>query len=429
MAKNSITDYDNTSGNNTDVQSVDISEGCSPSGINNAIREVMADLADVNDGTVALTSPQAANMTVTGTVTTDTIAENTSAAGVTIDGVLLKDGGVGSATAAIAAYLSSINGGQIGGNRNLIINGAMQVAQRGTQTGITSAYTACDRWQFVRSGATIVDASQSTDVPSGEGFSKSLKIDVTTADSSVAAGDFAHVRTRFEGQDLQQLRKGTNSAKSLTLSFWVKSAKTGTHIVELYDLDNTRQVSKSYSIASANTWQNVTLQFPADTSGAFDDDNAASLQVAWWLLAGSDFSSGTLNTSWASSTDANRIVGQVNVMDDAANNFYLTGIQLEVGEQATPFEHRSYGDEWQRCRRYFQAFSMAFITRSDGTFVAGHEVNMRTSPSTTSLGDTFSTSYSVNSQLGSTGSYQVNGSGTGTGNSSGSINATLDAEL
>lgn len=94
MAKNSITDYDNTSGNNTDVQSVDISEGCSPSGINNAIREVMADLADVNDGTVALTSPQAANMTVTGTVTTDTIAENTSAAGVTIDGVLLKDGGV-----------------------------------------------------------------------------------------------------------------------------------------------------------------------------------------------------------------------------------------------------------------------------------------------------------------------------------------------
>jgi hypothetical protein len=255
-----------------------------------------------------------------------------------------------------AAELAALIGSQSSlSNRNLIINGAMQVAQRGTQTGITSAYTACDRWQFVRSGAAIVDASQSTDVPSGEGFSKSLKIDVTTADSSVAASDFAHVRTRFEGQDLQQLGKGTNSAKSLTLSFWVKSAKTGTHIVELYDLDNTRQVSKSYSITSANTWQNVTLQFPADTSGAFDDDNAASLQVAWWLLAGSDFSSGTLNTSWASSTDANRIVGQVNVVDDAANNFYLTGVQLELGEQATPFEHRSFGDELARCQRYCNA--------------------------------------------------------------------------
>ena len=256
-----------------------------------------------------------------------------------------------------AAELAALIGSQSSlSNRNLIINGAMQVAQRGTQTGITSAYTACDRWQFVRSGAAIVDASQSTDVPSGEGFSKSLKIDVTTADSSVAASDFAHVRTRFEGQDLQQLGKGTNSAKSLTLSFWVKSAKTGTHIVELYDLDNTRQVSKSYSITSANTWQNVTLQFPADTSGAFDDDNAASLQVAWWLLAGSDFSSGTLNTSWASSTDANRIVGQVNVMDDAANNFYITGVQLELGEQATPFEHRSYGDELARCQRYYYQY-------------------------------------------------------------------------
>jgi hypothetical protein len=243
---------------------------------------------------------------------------------------------------------------QYAGARNLVINSAMQVAQRGTQTSITSAYTACDRWNFTRSGAAVVDASQSTDVPSGEGFANSLKIDVTTADTSVAAGDFAHLRTRFEGQDLQQLRKGTSEAKSLTLSFWVKSAKTGTHIVELYDLDNTRQVSKSYSITTADTWQNVTLQFPADTTGAFDNDNAASLQVAWWLLAGSTYSGGTLNTSWASSTDANRVVGQVNVMDDAANNFYLTGVQLEVGEQATPFEHRSYGDELARCQRYYQ---------------------------------------------------------------------------
>jgi hypothetical protein len=275
---------------------------------------------------------------------------------------------------------------QYAGARNLIINGAMHVAQRGTQTSITSAYTACDRWNFTRSGAAVVDASQSTDVPSGEGFANSLKIDVTTADTSVAAGDFAHLRTRFEGQDLQQLRKGTSEAKSLTLSFWVKSAKTGTHIVELYDLDNTRQVSKSYSITTADTWQNVTLQFPADTTGAFDNDNAASLQVAWWLLAGSTYSGGTLNTSWASSTDANRVVGQVNVMDDAANNFYLTGVQLEVGEQATPFEHRSYADELTRCLRYYQD---RYVYMYAGNIPHGYLYNMRATPTFNSGYTTF----------------------------------------
>jgi len=290
-----------------------------------------------------------------------------------------------------AAELAALIGSQTAlSNRNMIINGAMQVAQRGTQTSITSAYTACDRWNFTRSGAAVVDASQSTDVPSGEGFANSLKIDVTTADSSVAAGDFAHVRTRFEGQDLQQLRKGTSEAKSLTLSFWVKSAKTGTHIVELYDLDNTRQVSKSYSITTADTWQNVVLQFPADTTGTFDNDNAASLQVAWWLLAGSTYSSGTLNTSWASSTDANRVVGQVNVMDDAANNFYLTGVQLEVGETATPFEHRSYGDELARCQRYYEktyADSVYFMNGSSGAQIQRQTnhfmVQKRASPTVT----------------------------------------------
>ena len=322
-----------------------------------------------------------------------------------------------------AAELAALIGSQTAlSNRNLIINGAMQVAQRGTQTSITSAYTACDRWNFTRSGAAVVDASQSTDVPSGEGFADSLKIDVTTADSSVGAGDFAHVRTRFEGQNLQQLRKGTSEAKSLTLSFWVKSAKTGTHIVELYDLDNTRQVSKSYSINIADTWQNVVLQFPADTTGTFDNDNAASLQVAWWLLAGSTYSSGTLNTSWASSTNANRVVGQVNVMDDAANNFYLTGVQLEVGETATPFEHEDYGTTLAKCQRYYQRIQgvsgnqidvgVGVVGASTGVFraITDLKATMRTAPTLSALGLTaydgssnptvdLSTSYATPNQI------------------------------
>ena len=238
-------------------------------------------------------------------------------------------------------------------NRNIIINGAMKVAQRGTQTTQTSGYTAGDRWQFNESGATVVTTSKDTDVPTGEGFANSLKVDVTSAVSSPGASDYAFIRTKFEGQDLQAICKGTSNAKQVTLSFWVKSAKTGTHIAELYDHDNSRQVSKSYSITTANTWQNVTLQFPADTTGAFDDDANNSLQVTFWLMGGSNYTSGTLNTSWAASTTADRVAGQVNVVDSTSNNFYLTGVQLEVGDTATEFEHRSYGDELARCQRYY----------------------------------------------------------------------------
>jgi hypothetical protein len=317
---------------------------------------------------------------------------------------------------------------QYAGARNLIINGAMQVAQRGTSsTGITSSgYKTVDRFKTNISSLGTYTQSQSTSAPSG--FAYSLKMDCTTADASPASGDYLNIATIFEGQNLQHLKKGTPDSLQMTLSFWVKSAKTGTYIVEFNDTDNSRSTSQSYTISSANTWENKTITVPADTTGSLTNDANSSLEVIFWLAAGSNLTSGTLATVWESRTNANRAVGQVNLSDSTSNDWYITGVQLEVGE-ATPFEHRSYGDEWQRCRRYFQAFSMAFITRSDGTFVAGHEVNMRTSPSITSLGDAYSTSYSVNSQLGSTGSYQVNGSGTGTGNSSGSMNATLDAEL
>ena len=374
MAKNSITDYDNTSGNNTDVQSVDISEGCSPSGINNAIREVMADLADVNDGTVALTSPQAANMTVTGTVTTDTIAENTSAAGVTIDGVLLKDGGVGSATAAIAAYLSSLNGGQLGGNRNLIINGAMQVAQRSTSaTGLTSTgYHSIDRFRTSLFNGGTWTQSQSTTVPSGEGFGYSLKMDCTTADTSLLTNHHCILQHHIEGQNLQQLKYGTSSAESITLSFWVRSSKTGTYTVEFEQLGNTKQYSQTYSISTADTWQKVTLTIDGDTASSLANDNSCELRVNWYLAAGADYTSGTFNNSaWATTTTGNRVSSsQVNLADSTSNDWYITGVQLEVGEQATPFEHRSYGDELARCQRYYSQIN-ASSSASSGIGV-GH---------------------------------------------------------
>jgi hypothetical protein len=239
--------------------------------------------------------------------------------------------------------------------RNLIINGAMTVAQRGSLTGQTgTVYTACDRFLSAEVGDTVTTSTQDTDVPSGQGFANSLKIDVTTADASLAASDVFLVMTRLEGQDLQHLLYGTSDAKNLTLSFWVKSPKTGTHIAELFQNDATYYNSQAYTIASANTWQKVELTFSGYTATAFDDDNGYSLGITWFLAAGSDYTSGTLSSNTWHNTQANRAVGQVNCVDDAANNFYITGVQLEVGETATPFEHRSYGDELARCQRYLK---------------------------------------------------------------------------
>jgi hypothetical protein len=244
---------------------------------------------------------------------------------------------------------------QYAGARNLIINGAMQVAQRGTSaTGIGNSdggYHTLDRWAFRETNTPSFEFtwSQSTDAPDGFGYS--MKVDVTTAE--VTPVGYGYIQQRFEGQNLQQLKKGTSNAENVTLSFWVKSSKTGTYIVEIRDSDNSRHISKSYSVSSSNTWEHKTITFDGDTSGVLDNDNAESLRLNFWLVADTTYTSGTLATSWASITNANRAVGQTNLMDDTANDWYITGVQLEVGEEATPFEHRSFGDELARCQRYY----------------------------------------------------------------------------
>jgi len=254
-----------------------------------------------------------------------------------------------SKAAELAALIGS---GQAQGNKNLIINGAMQVAQRGSSTGHTSGYGGPDRFQFDRSGAAAVTLSQDTSVPSGQGFSNSFKIDVTTADSSLAAGDYALFQHRVEAQNLQHLLYGTSEAKRVTLQFWVKSAKTGVHIVGLNAHDAGYYNNQSYTIASANTWQKVIMTFDGYQSGAINNDNGIGFAINWWLAAGSTYSGGTLSSNTWHNTQANRAVGQVNVMDSTSNEWYITGIQLEIGETATPFEHRSFSDELFRCQRY-----------------------------------------------------------------------------
>ena len=243
--------------------------------------------------------------------------------------------------------------------RNIIINGDMSQSQRATSvTGIgngDSGYHTVDRFKFVESGSpsTVFTQSQSTDVPTGQGFAKSLKMDVTTADASLGADDAIYINTSVEGQNLQYIKKGTSSATSLTLSFWVKSNITGTYIFEIIDRDNDRAISKSYTISSANTWEKKTITYPGDTTGALDNDNARSFELIYWLGAGANFSSGTLQTSWGSRTTANDAVGQVNLGDNTANEWYITGVQLEAGTSASDFEFLPVDVNLQRCQRYF----------------------------------------------------------------------------
>ena len=262
--------------------------------------------------------------------------------------------------------------------RNIIINGDMSVSQRSTSvTGITngsSGYHTVDRFQFAESGSpsAVFTQSQSTDVPTGQGFAKSLKMDCTTAQGSLGAGDLIRIRTTFEGQNLQYLKKGTSSAESLTMSFWVKSSKTGTYICQLLDKDNSRSISKSYTISSADTWEKKTITYDGDTTGAFTNDNGSSLQVIWWLGAGSGSSSGTLQTSWGATTTADTAVGQVNFADSTSNDWYITGVQLEAGA-ASDFEFLPVDVNLNRCQRYFelQKTSYFVVSRYNSSYSYG----------------------------------------------------------
>ena len=241
-------------------------------------------------------------------------------------------------------------------NRNLIINGAMQVAQRGASfTGLTNGSTGytLDRWRWSEGGSPsfVTDVTQDTSAP--DGFASSYKIAVTTAAPSLGANHSLRLMTRLEGQDLQQTAFGTSNAKNLTLSFWVKSNKTGTYIAWVYNGDAVRHISKAYTVDAADTWEYKTLTIDGDTISGFTNDNGTSIQLEFVLAAGSDYTSGTLATTWQADNLANRHVGNVNLVDSTSNYWQITGVQLEVGDTATPFEHRSYSDELARCMRYY----------------------------------------------------------------------------
>lgn len=252
--------------------------------------------------------------------------------------------------------------GQLGG-RNLIINGGMQVWQRSsaTTTITNSSYPTVDRFRCYTGGATYT-STRSTDVPSGQGFSYSNKFDVLTADNALGAGSFYVFKTRLEGSTCMPLCYGTSDAKTITLSFWVKSNKTGTYSISLYKFDGTSySYVKNYTINTANTWEKkiITItptagstSFITSSAGQIANDNSHGLDINFILSVGSNHTGGT-DDSWSSNLNHYATSSNVNWMDSTSNNFYITGVQLEVGPQSTPFEHEPYEATLRKCQRYY----------------------------------------------------------------------------
>jgi hypothetical protein len=262
------------------------------------------------------------------------------------------------------------------GFRNVIINGAMQIAQRATSaTGITSGevYRTLDRFvSACGSGTTGTwTETQSTDAPPG--FGNSIKFQCTTANPSLSASSYFIWGQNIEGQNLQQFAKGASSAKPFTLSFWVKAFQTGTYVAELYDNTNSRQVTKTFTINASATWEYKTIQFPADATGALVNSNANAFSLWFWLVGGTTFTSGSASGSWSAASNANRAAGlNVNGASSTSNYFQFTGIQLEQNYQPTPFEQRPIGVELGLCQRYYTVFEARRLNSEGYASSAGY---------------------------------------------------------
>ena len=266
-----------------------------------------------------------------------------------------------SKAAELANLIGNINAGGGGVNRNVIINGAMNVAQRGTsETGVggSNDYFTVDRWQFANvdtNGRYTV--TQDSSAPAG--FANSTKLDCTTADTSVASTELIKFRQKIEGQNLQAFAKGTSDAKPFAVSFYVKGNASATYACELLDQDNDRQITKLFSVTT--DWTRVELTFPADTTGTFNDDNAQSMQIQFVLHSGSAYTSGTLNSdAWAATSATERYGGISSFVDSTDRTFFITGVQMEVGQNPTTFEHEPFETTLRKCLRYY------YDTQSDG---------------------------------------------------------------
>ena len=297
-----------------------------------------------------------------------------------------------SKAAELANLIGNINAGGGGVNWNGIINGAMNVAQRGTSAtgvGATDGYFVCDRWNLDSGASTDGRLTMTQDSSAPSGFANSLKLDCTTADTSIASGEILKIEQRIEGQNLQAFAKGTSDAKPFAVSFYVKGNASATYVCELFDQDNSRFCSKTFNVTT--DWTRVELTFPADTTGTFDDDNANSLSLNFWLNGGGSFTSGTLNSSgFAANNGPDRAAGISSFFDSTDRTFFLTGVQLEVGQNPTEFEHEPFERTLKKCERYYYLKGRGAATYlGNGGYAVSSEVDcvinfpttMRSAPS------------------------------------------------
>ena len=310
--------------------------------------------------------------------------------------------GVGASTAAITVNNTdgtcTANITNNLSNRNIIINGAAQINQRGSQTGKTSSTYFVDRFRVAMGNVGTWSLTRSSDSP--DGFARSMKLDCTTAKSSLDADSYMMIQQKIEGQNVQAFAKGTSAAKQFAVSFYIKSNVSGTYTAEVQDNDNNRIASKTFTVSDGN-WNRYSLIFPADTTGTFNDDNGQSMDIKIWLVGGSNYTSGTLNTSsWASKVNANRVSSSnVNLASSTSNELYLTGVQLEVGGVVTDFEYRSFGQELQLCKRYYEQivpklYILARFSGSAGTAYGQYHFNVekRAAPTCSTSGSFVSSS-------------------------------------
>ena len=321
-----------------------------------------------------------------------------------------------SKAAELANLIGNINAGGGGVNRNVIINGAMNVAQRGTSStglGASSGYFTLDRFKMVCNN-TAGRFTMTQDSSAPDGFANSLKLACTTADTSIASNEEFGILYRMEGQDLQHFKKGTSSAYPTTLSFYVKGNASATYVAELMDSDNSsRHIGATFNVTT--DWTRVEITFPGDTTGALDDDANASLDLQFFLHAGSNNTSGTLQTSWGALAQANRAVGISSFFDSTARTFFITGVQLEVGQNPTEFEHEPFDVTENKCKRYYRFHSDRMIlgyhaTDSSGsTAYHGFPLSppMRTTPSATTdtISDARHDPSSIATSLSATAAY------------------------
>ena len=285
----------------------------------------------------------------------DQVADTYQAAAV-VDGVYITGNQTiaGTKTFSTAPVVPGLNGGQLAGMRNKLINGKMDISQRGTSFADANGYT-LDRFDYLRLGGSASTITQENDRPSSLEFNKSLRIAVTTADTSIAAGDYGILGQKIEGWNARDL-----IGRTFTLSFWVRSTKTGTHCVAFRNSTNDRSYVVEYTVSATNTWEykTITVSGGLITTGTWNWETGIGLQVHWALAAGTTFqtTAGAWQTGNFFATS-----NQVNCFDSNTNIFALTGVQLEVGSVATPFEHRPYGAELALCQRYLPAFNGATI--------------------------------------------------------------------